>query len=131
MKPEIELIAQWLAKADGDLRMAELTLNSDEPVYWAAAFHAQQAAEKLLKALLTFHGVEFEKSHSIDYLLELCAKVEPEVETLRPTATNLTDFAVESRYPLPRPDPTEAESTEAVEIARQIRRFVHEKLPQE
>ena len=131
MKPEIELIAQWLAKADDDLHIAELALNSAEPVYWAAAFHAQQAAEKLLKALLTFHNVEFGKSHNIDYLLELCVDVEPEVETLRPTATKLTDFAVESRYPLPRRDPTQAESREAIEIAHQVRRFVHEKLPQE
>ena len=131
MKPENELIVQWLTKADDDLRIAQLTLDSAEPVYWAAAFHAQQAAEKLIKALLTFHGVEFGKSHNIDYLLELCVDVEPEAEKLRPTATKLTDFAVEPRYPLPRRDPTRAESTEALEIARQIRRFVHEKLPQE
>ena len=130
MKPKIELINQWLTKADDDLRMAELVLNSDEPVYWGAAFHSQQAAEKLLKALLTYHGIDFEKTHDIDYLLEICCDVEPEAETLRLTATKLTDFAVESRYPLPHRDPTEAESKEAVEIAHQIRRFVHEKLPQ-
>ena len=34
MKPEAELIAQWLTKADDDLHMADLALNSDEPVYW-------------------------------------------------------------------------------------------------
>jgi len=128
MPPEAELVAQWLARADDDLRMAELAMNDRPPVLWGAAFHSQQAAEKLLKALLTFHQVEFERVHNIDYLLDLCVSAEPKADALRPTATKLTDFAVEVRYPLPRKVPTEAEAREAIEIARQVRQFVRERL---
>jgi len=130
MQPRIELVAQWLRRADDDLRMAELALECHPPVCWGAAFHAQQAAEKLLKGLLTFHAVEFEKTHQIDYLLDLCTAVEPRADGLRPAAIKLTDFAVESRYPLPGREPSEPESREALDIARDVRRFVHELLPQ-
>jgi HEPN domain-containing protein len=131
MQPKTELIAEWLAKADDDLRMAGLALDASPPVSWGAAFHAEQAAEKLLKALLTFHSVEFTRSHDIDYLLSLCLAVEAKAESLRDTASKLTDFAVEPRYPLPRRDPTEAEARGAIQIARQVRRFVRDVLPSE
>lgn len=131
MQPKNELIVQWLAKADDDLRLAELALSARPPVNWGAAFHAEQAAEKLLKALLTFHSVEFVKSHDIDYLVDLCLAAEPRTQVLRPTATKLTDYAVEPRYPLPRRDPTQAEAREAIDIAREVRRFVREMLPRD
>ena len=95
MQPTDELIQQWLSKADDDLRLAELALGTDPPVCWGAAFHAEQAAEKLLKALLTFHGIEFARTHDIDYLLDLCITAQPGAQNLRDTATKLTDFAVE------------------------------------
>ncbi len=131
MQPQIELVVQWLRRADDDLKMAELALGSRPPVCWGAAFHAQQATEKLLKGLLTFHNIEFEKTHQIDYLLDICVTVEPEADNLRPTATKLTDFAVETRYPFPSYELTEAESREALEIARQVREFVRKVLPAE
>ena len=123
------MLAGWLRKADGDLRMAEVALSISPPMPWIAAFHAQQAAEKALKALLTFHRKEFEKTHNIAYLLQLCAPVEPNVSVLAGRATRLTRFAVQSRYPLPEGDPTEAEAAAAVELAREVRRVVREALP--
>ena len=129
MPPEIELVKEWPSKAHDDLRLAELAASAKPPVCWGAAFHAEQAAEKLLKALLTFHNVESEKSHSIDYLLDLCVTVEPGAERLRSAASGLTDFAVEPRYPFPRRDPTESEVAEAIQAARLVRRFVHGALP--
>jgi HEPN domain-containing protein len=130
MRPEeAALLRQWVARSDDDLRMAQLALNSIPPVAWGAAFHAQQAVEKLLKALLTFHKVEFEKVHSIDYLFDLLEAVEPGTGALRPAATGLTDYAVGARYPLPRHDPTESDAREAIEIAKEVRAFVLERLP--
>jgi len=112
MAPESDLVKEWLAKADDDLRLADLAISADPPVCWGAAFHAEQAAEKLLKGMLSFRNVEFEKSHSIDYLLDLCVTVEP-------------------RYPFPRTDPDEAEAAEAIQTARLIRQFVQQFLPSE
>jgi len=129
LRPERELLLEWLERANDDVRMAELALGDTPPVCWGAAFHARRAAEKPLKALLTFHQIEFGKVHSIDCLVDLCTHVEPQVETLRPTATKLTDFAVEPRYPFPRHEPTLAEAQEALAIARAVREFVLSKLP--
>lgn len=43
---------RWLAKADEDIAVAELALDHAPPLVDPAAFHCQQAAEKILKALL-------------------------------------------------------------------------------
>jgi HEPN domain-containing protein len=48
MDPKAELAKQFLMRADDDLRLSELVMSDPEPVYWAAAFHAQQCAEKAL-----------------------------------------------------------------------------------
>lgn len=51
--PMTKYVADWLARADEDLRSAELLLQKDGPPN-AICFHAQQAAEKLLKGFLAF-----------------------------------------------------------------------------
>ena len=124
MPPGTELVLAWLSKAADDLRAAEVSLAATPPLCWVAAFHAQQAAEKLLKGLLTFHGTEFEKSHSIDYLLDLCTRRVPEIDSLRADANKLTDYAVELRYPVPDREVSQAEAAEAAQIARHVRSFV-------
>ncbi len=48
----------WISKADEDIEAAELCLTVGERMANVAAFHAQQAAEKLLKALISAAGIE-------------------------------------------------------------------------
>lgn len=62
MDPKTELARQFLIRADDDLRISELIMSELEPVYWAAAFHSQQCAEKALKGLLTFHLIRAGKT---------------------------------------------------------------------
>ncbi len=61
-------------------------------------FHAQQAAEKLLKAALALAGVAYPRTHRLAELLDLArdhgAAVPEEFDELR----RLTPFAVEYRY---------------------------------
>ncbi len=46
----------WLAKAELNLRAADLELGTPQAGLWGdVAFHAQQAAEKALKAVLAWH----------------------------------------------------------------------------
>jgi HEPN domain-containing protein len=59
-----ELAGEWLGKADVDLSAASVLLSVGE-LYEVVAFHAQQAAEKALKALLVARQVEFTKTHDI------------------------------------------------------------------
>ena len=62
--------AEWIEKAEGDLRTARREFSvSDEPNYDAACFHAQQCAEKYLKARMIEVGVTFPRIHDLEALL--------------------------------------------------------------
>ncbi|NLF31149.1 MAG: HEPN domain-containing protein [Planctomycetes bacterium] len=112
-----------------DLKAAGQLLNTEEPLSDVVGFHAQQAVEKLLKALLVYHGVEFEKVHTIRYLMDLCVKYAGELELLREHAEPLTRYAVQERYPLPGSEVTIEEAVSAVEAAHRIREVVFRHLP--
>lgn len=129
MNPKAELAKQFLMLADDDLQLAELIIGHSEPVYWAAAFHAQQCAEKALKSLLTFHDVRAGKTHDIGNLLKLSLSVLPGLEQLKARANTLTTYAVDSRYPVPHGDVSEKEATEAIETSRMIYEFILNALP--
>ncbi|MFQ5806078.1 MAG: HEPN domain-containing protein [Phycisphaerae bacterium] len=52
MPPDVASVRSWLAKADHERRRAEAALAQTPPITDTAAFHCQQAVEKLLKAYL-------------------------------------------------------------------------------
>lgn len=131
MPPEEEAVLSWLQRAADDLRLSEMAMTASPPVYWAAAFHAQQAAEKALKGLLTHHHQEFEKTYDIRYLLELCEPVAPDVCSTADRAVALTRYAVQARYGLLQPDPGESEVLSALELARKILELVRNAMPTE
>jgi HEPN domain-containing protein len=61
MKP---LTAEWAQKAEGDFTVAQKMLRARKnPVYDAVCFHAQQCAEKYLKAFLQEHERNIPKTH--------------------------------------------------------------------
>jgi len=70
-------VQSWVRKAEGDLRAAERLLDIAQDDYFATAFHAQQAAEKFLKAFLVRHQIPFPKTHDIQHLLNLAAQHDP------------------------------------------------------
>jgi hypothetical protein len=55
----------WLAKAALDLRAGEFDLTAVPPLAGDVAFHAQQLAEKALKAFLVWYDVAFRKTHNL------------------------------------------------------------------
>jgi HEPN domain-containing protein len=56
-----EFVQRWLAKAESDLLASRHLLQGRPDLAGTAAFHAQQAVEKTLKALLVWHQIEFSK----------------------------------------------------------------------
>ncbi len=62
---------RWLAKANEDLAVADIVLHAPHGANWAACFHAQQATEKALKAVLVAYGIDFPRSHALERLLAL------------------------------------------------------------
>jgi hypothetical protein len=61
-------------------------------------FHLQQAVEKRLKAVLSFHGVAFAWSHNIAYLTELLSRSGITPPVCRGTIERLTPWASRARY---------------------------------
>ena len=97
MKP---LAAEWVSKAEGDYAIVERESRARKnPSYDGICFHAQQCAEKYLKARLCEAGVHFEKVHDLPALLEQVLAVEPLWEAYRADLAYLSDFAVHFRYP--------------------------------
>lgn len=94
-----DFVHGWLQKAEGDLRASEHLLEVSQGDYFTTAFHAQQAAEKFLKAFLVHHQLAFPKTHDIQQLLEFAAKVDTTLKTELHSAIMLTPFGVEFRYP--------------------------------
>ena len=62
-------------------------------------FHAQQAAEKAIKAVLVACGVDFRPTHSIAFLLRELKSRGIEIPAGIESATDLTTYATETRYP--------------------------------
>ena len=95
---EKSYILQWLIKAHRDLEAAKKLAEDRENILTdIVCYHCQQAAEKFLKAFLIEKGIDFYRTHDLDYLLELCVKEDPIFENLR-DITDLTEYAVEVRY---------------------------------
>ena len=117
-------VKQWIGYGDEDLRLARhgLTLSSGCP-YRLIAYHAQQCAEKYLKAFLVYHRIDFPYTHNIGRLLELCAEKGEWAKDL-PEADELTPFAIAARYPSQDEAVTREESLGAIEIASKIRETI-------
>ncbi len=89
----------WLAKADDDIRVASLTLAAVPPMPDPAAFHCQQAVEKIIKALLVAAAVTAPRSHDIEMLAEKAAPFYPALEQQMLSFARLTEWLTASRYP--------------------------------
>jgi HEPN domain-containing protein len=120
MKP---LTSEWVDKAEGDFITARRELRARKaPNYDAACFHAQQCAEKYLKARLQEEGIAFSRTHDLATLLDLLLPVEPSWAVMRSDLDRLTSFAVEFRYPGTSADKAMARS--AVAVCQDVRHRV-------
>lgn len=111
-------IAEWLARAERDLRAAEVDLGAVPPLLGDAAFHCQQAVEKALKAFLTRHDHIFARTHDLRVLAAACLEHDPALEPLLARSVGLSDYAWRFRYPGDDLDPPRVEVDEALEVAR-------------
>lgn len=134
MKPPEErarrqLVGQWLRKAATDIEAAESLLSREPPLLYPSCFFCQQAAEKYLKGLLTWRQVEFPKTHVIGDLLDLLAKADASLAESLCDATTLNPYGVEVRYPGDLPEPSSAEATAALDLAKKVCDAVLRALP--
>jgi HEPN domain-containing protein len=120
--PEVaKKVMQWLTFADEDLKIACDAMNygSGGP-YRLIAYHAQQCAEKCLKAYLVFHSEDFPYTHNIRRLLKLCGKHATWPQNIE-DAEELTPYAITTRYPGEDAEVTRDEAVSAIDIAQKVR----------
>ncbi len=123
--------ADWIFLAESDLKAARVVLR--EEIYHTACFHAQQAIEKSLKAILRHRQKNVPKTHSL-------AKLAHDVEKSGNIGLNEDDlmfvdqFYIPTRYPdalpgsLPEGLPLKDDAEKATHIAEEIFTTVQESI---
>ncbi len=112
----------WLARAKGDLALAGVPL-PEGGFYEDLCFHAQQAAEKALKAIYLHHGWTFRYVHDLEELITRLRQNGLAVPEDVENAVTLTSYAFEARYPGLDEPVTEEESKKALSLAESVVRF--------
>jgi HEPN domain-containing protein len=113
-----ELPESWLAFAHSDLAVARIP--RDEDIFLESlCFHAQQAAEKSIKAVLVFRKLRVPKIHSIEGLIDLLPQDIQRTPDLIASAT-LSEYASNTRYPGFEEFVTEEDYREAVRLAESV-----------
>jgi HEPN domain-containing protein len=93
------LTAQWVRKAESDYVVARKLARGSDPHHDEVCFHAQQSAEKYLKALLEELNQPVPRTHVLDHLNVLLVPHHPALRAVRIGARILTRIAVTTRYP--------------------------------
>jgi HEPN domain-containing protein len=107
----------WLRHAESDLALANLALEREEILVEQVCFHAQQAAEKALKAVLIARQQRFPPLHDLEPLLEMARQAHIALPSWSDDLLDLTPYAVETRYPGYWEEITAVERDRAIELA--------------
>ena len=121
---EPDSVAAWLERADVDLRVIELLDRPDadpDRLPWAAvAFHAQQAAEKYLKAVLVKGWIKPPHGHKLHQLAAACRNAGFQLPEIGAECELLNQDAVDVRYPFKTPMPDAVEGRRVAEAGLRL-----------
>lgn len=109
---------RWLRIADADTAAATALLDLDPPLAEIAAYHCQQAIEKLAKGVLVLGDIGFRKSHD---LLTLAAQVEaafPAIGIELRALAWVTGWGFSYRYPQEEEEPAPSANEIRAVLAR-------------
>ena len=94
------LTDEWIAKAEADYRMAAREIAAPDCPSWdGVCFHAQQSAEKYIKAVLQERDVAFPRIHDLRKLVDLLSPPPQELVAMMGDLGALSELAVSARYP--------------------------------
>lgn len=114
---------EWINKAEDDWHVAQMSYRARKhPSHDAVVFHAQQCAEKYLKARLEEANITFSRTHDLLILHQLVVAVEPNWTVLQPLLIFLNPFAVIYRYP--GISATKTDAKDALKNCREVRRVI-------
>lgn len=125
-------IKDWLFFAEEDIKLARISFNGG--IYHGTCFHAQQAAEKAIKAYLLFKNQRVPKIHSLTGLLDLDDEIKRDFIEFSEEVEFLDQFYIPTRYPdafpgsLPEGLPNKNDGEKALEGAERILNFVRKNI---
>jgi HEPN domain-containing protein len=112
----MERYESWIERAKSSLEISKIAVNNN--IYYEdLCYQSQQAVEKGLKGLLIYYGVEPEFTHNIGILLNELEKIIEIPDNIK-KATNLTKYAVITRYPGEYDEITKEGYIESIEMAK-------------
>ena len=111
-----------MAKAANDL-IAARALLATGAAFDTVCFHAQQAVEKCLKAVLALHDIEYPRRHDMAELVELVVPLAAEISSYKDRILSLAPFAVEIRYDT-EVVPSLENTNDAVQTATEVHELV-------
>lgn len=126
MKPHLEEVWRAIRLADRDI-YAFTVLKADEGAHLSVVyFHAQQAVEKLLKAVLFLAQIEFRRIHDLTELMFLLQQQGVEIPVAAEQLARLNPFAVAYRYDDMEFDTFRLTTEEAAEWLTSLRQWVED-----
>jgi HEPN domain-containing protein len=110
---------EWLRFSRDDLETAEYLLGFEPRKLEIICYHAQQSAEKALKAVLSFFHKDIPRSHVFKVLLEAVSKPDYDFSILTRPLAMLQPYAVSVRYPY-QLNLQEGDEEQAIEAAKVV-----------
>ena len=118
MKSPLDLAHGLLGKARNDIIAANAIIDTGL-AFDAVCFHAQQAVEKSLKAILAAQDLDYPYRHDLGELLAKAAPVAPSLSPISSDIINLTPYAIAVRYDQDF-DPSEKQAWLALQTAETV-----------
>lgn len=117
-----DAVKEWLKQAEEELNTAVYLLGGG--FFKGVCYHAQQAIEKKIKAILLKKGWELEKIHSLERLIAIAEDYKIQVD-ISDEEIIFIDSIYRSRYPgevglLPLGEPVKSDAEKVIEIAEGI-----------
>lgn len=128
-KTNLEAARALTLKAESDWQTVAIGLEHGAPLD-VMCFHIQQTAEKLLKALLAWRGLDYPLTHDLRDLLGRVVEHFPSLKEFRDSVPQYTTFAVVMRYDA-SVTVTHEETLEAYQTVGRLKSAVRDLLPPE
>ncbi len=110
---------RWMRFSVEDLEAAQRVLSKRSSAPRYVCWWSQQSVENAIKGALTLEEIEFPYTRDLDTIRDLLP-VGWVVRDTHPNLSDLTSWAVESRYPGDWDEPTWAEAIRAERVAREV-----------
>jgi HEPN domain-containing protein len=119
---------EWLNRARSNLELAQC--NRVGVFLEDLCFEAQQAAEKAIKAVFVHRGVSFPYLHDLEDLLQRLERSGVKIPNYVRKADDLSNYAVETRYPGHMGPVTKRKHRRAVRLATVVLRWAERQVGQ-